>query len=65
MLDWWRRWRRRRADAQRARLADDADRVAGAMTMVLADAARLKVPIPEAIGACSLVWSSWAARIRG
>jgi hypothetical protein len=65
VVERFRRWRgRRRVDLHR-RLADDADRVAGAMLLVLIDAARLKVEVPDSITACSTVWRAWADRLRG
>jgi hypothetical protein len=58
-----RRWWRRRKVTQRARLADDARRTVGLMAAVLADAERAKAEVPDGVGACLVVWRSWAGRL--
>jgi hypothetical protein len=59
-----RRWLwRRRADEQRARLAEDARRTVGLMAAVLADAERARAEVPAGVIACLTVWRSWAGRL--
>lgn len=57
-------WRRRRhAEEQRVRLAEDARRTVGLMAAVLADAERASAEVPPGVRACLTVWRSWATRL--
>jgi transposase len=58
---WWRR--RRHADEQRARLANDVRRLAGFADAATVTARRLGADVPEGVAACALVWSRWADRL--
>jgi hypothetical protein len=55
--------RRRRAEEQRVRLAEDTRRTVGLMAAVLADARRASAEVPPGVGACLTVWRSWATRL--
>jgi hypothetical protein len=55
--------RRRRAQEQRVRLAEDTRRTVGLMAAVLADARRASAEVPPSVGACLTVWRSWATRL--
>ena len=55
--------RRRRAEQQRVRLAEDTRRTVGLMAAVLADARRASAEVPPGVGACLTVWRSWATRL--
>ena len=56
-------WRRRHADEQRARLADDVRRLAGFADAAVTTARRLGAEVPDGVAACPLVWSHWADRL--
>jgi hypothetical protein len=56
-------WRRRYADGQRARLAEDVRRLAGVAAAAVATARRLGAEVPDGVAACLLVWSHWADRL--
>jgi hypothetical protein len=57
-------WRRRRhAEQQRVRLAEDTRRTVGLMAAVLADAKRASAEVPPGVSACLTVWRSWATRL--
>jgi hypothetical protein len=59
----WRRRRKRRGPTPEARLQDDCRRALGFLESVLADAARLGVPVDEGVLACVVVLRAWADRV--
>jgi hypothetical protein len=57
------RWRRKRRDDPRARLAQDIRRTAGFMAAVVQDASRLGVPVPELAVGCLNAWRRWGRHL--
>jgi hypothetical protein len=57
------RFKRRRRDDLRSRLAEDVRRTAGLMAAVIQDAARLGVPVPDLAAGCVSAWRRWSRHL--
>lgn len=59
------RFKRRRRDDPRSRLAEDIRRTAGLMAAVIQEAARLGVPVPDLAAGCVSAWRYWGRHLDG
>jgi hypothetical protein len=53
------RWRRRRRDDPRVRLAQDIRQIAGFMAAVVDQAERLHLEVPDLAAGCVNAWRRW------
>jgi hypothetical protein len=58
------RFKRRRRDDPRSRLAEDVRRTSGLMAAVIQDATRLGVPVPDLAAGCARAWRRWSRHLK-